>query len=72
MGPAVVSLVDFLYLKALFELQILFVDCDRKMIINSLVVRIGTHLSYLILLYFCEDTEEQNGNIQNICHPFRD
>jgi len=40
MGPAVVLLVDFLCLKALFQLQILFVDCDRKMIINSVVVRI--------------------------------
>ena len=41
MGPAVVSLVEFHYLKALFKLQILLVDCDRKMIINSVVVRIS-------------------------------
>ena len=40
MGPAVVSLAEFRYLKALFQLQILFVDLDTKVIINSVAVRI--------------------------------
>ena len=49
MDPAVVSLAEFFYIKALFQLQILFVDCNRKIIINSVVVRIWNKA---VMLYF--------------------